>query len=132
MMNLNGDERATKVEPALSEMLADIKDAHDGVCFADDLINYIDTDSDEMVDPVETRELFVKSACVVDDLFRRLCKYAALARAYEETLSVCGGDIKKLLEPEKVAERVRKIRESLRRVVMEMTADAAAKQCGRV
>ena len=113
-------------------LLADIKDACAGVSAARDAIDYASVDEVEMLDPVEVRERIIHIACIMNDLSRCLCKYAALARAYEETLSACGGDIKKLLEPEKVAERVRKIRESLRRVVMEMTADAAAKQCGRV
>lgn len=132
MVNLNDDVLAAKVEPALSGMVADMKDARDGVRFAGDLINYVDTDSDEMLDPVEVREHFIRAAHIVGDLYRCVCKYAALARAYEETLSVCGGDIRKLVEPETFAERVRKIRESLKREVMEMTAGVAAKQCGRV
>ncbi len=129
MMNLNGDERATKVEPALSEMLDDIKDAHDGVCFADDLINYIDTDSDEMVDPVETRELFVKSSCLVDDLFRCVCKYAGYVRAYQEILNDCGIDIEKRVGPKEFADRSRKICESLKMAAMDTPANDGVKQC---
>ena len=128
MVNLNDDELTTMN----GTVLADIKDACAGVSAARDAIDYVSVDEVEMLDPVEVRERIIHIACIMNDLSRCLCKYAALARAYEETLSACGGDIKKLLEPEKVAERVRKIRESLRRVVMEMTADAAAKQFVRV
>ena len=127
MVNLNDDKLETKVEPALSEMLADIKDAYDGVRFAGDLINYIDTDSDEMIDPVETRELFVKSSCIVDDLFRCVCKYAGYVRAYQEILNGCGIDIGKRVDPHVFADRSRKIRESLKMAALETPANDAVK-----
>ena len=128
MVNLNDDELTTMN----GTVLADIKDACAGVSAARDAIDYVSVDEVEMLDPVEVRERFIHIACIVDDLTRCLCKYAALARAYEETLSVSGGDIGKVIDQKQFAERVRKIRESLRREVIEMTADAAAKQCGRV
>ena len=129
MKNYDDNNKLTATNEAL---LADIKDASAGVSAVRDAIDYVSVGEVEMIDPVEVRERFIHIACIVEDLYRCVCKYAALARAYEETLSVCGGDIRKLIEPEKFAERVRKIRESLRREVMEMTAGTAAKQCGRV
>ena len=123
-ITFNGDEFLTtagidmsELGAELSDNIADVRDAFEGLRITDDGLDYVD------IDPAEARELITDTA---KDLCDGVCQFAAYAKAYEEALRARGIDFKKLVDPNKFKAFVSRIRRSLEKSVYELSESDAA------